>query len=117
MNLTFVMSFDRFVGKLFNHVLEDPESKSTLVHSLSVCISLLDLKRSATIAATGASGRQHVTEPMPTANPDTVEGMLHRLGIYLSSCLPSTVYTVEGSLWTSPSLSFFSFFSLQHVCT
>jgi len=89
-NLTFVMSFDRFVGKLFNHVLEDPESKSTLVHSLSVCISLLDLKRSATIAASGASRGQHVTEPVPTANPDTVEGMLHRLGIYLSRCLPST---------------------------
>jgi hypothetical protein len=79
-----------FVGKLFNHVLEDPESKSTLVHSLSVCISLLDLKRSATIAASGASRGQHVTEPVPTANPDTVEGMLHRLGIYLSRCLPST---------------------------
>ncbi|CAM6102963.1 unnamed protein product [Calypogeia fissa] len=67
----------KFVARLFNHVLEDPSSKSTLIHSLSVCISLLDPKRAATVAA--ARG-QHPTEPVPTANPETVEGMLQRLG-------------------------------------
>ncbi|KAL3699775.1 hypothetical protein R1sor_017797 [Riccia sorocarpa] len=66
-----------FVGRLFNHVLEDPTSKSTLIHSLSVCISLLDPKRAASVAA--ARG-QHPAEPLPTANPDTVDGMLQRLG-------------------------------------
>lgn len=76
--------FGRFVGRLFHHVLEDPESKSTLVHSLSVCISLLDPKRAATVAAAGAARGQHITEPVATANPETVEGMLQRLGIYTS---------------------------------
>ncbi|KAL2652053.1 hypothetical protein R1flu_020181 [Riccia fluitans] len=66
-----------FVARLFNHVLEDPSSKSTLIHSLSVCISLLDPKRAASVAA--ARG-QHPAEPLLTANPETVEGMLQRLG-------------------------------------
>lgn len=79
--------FGRFVGRLFHHVLEDPESKSTLVHSLSVCISLLDPKRAATVAAAGAARGQHITEPVATANPETVEGMLQRLGIYTSIVL------------------------------
>uniref|UniRef100_A0A7I4DLV2 Uncharacterized protein n=1 Tax=Physcomitrium patens TaxID=3218 RepID=A0A7I4DLV2_PHYPA len=74
------LSSPKFVGRLFHHVLEDPESKSTLVHSLSVCISLLDPKRAASVAAAGAARGQHLTEPVPTANPETVEGMLQRLG-------------------------------------
>lgn len=72
--------FGRFVGRLFHHVLEDPESKSTLVHSLSVCISLLDPKRAASVAAAGLARGQHAAEPLSTANPETVEGMLQRLG-------------------------------------
>ena len=68
------------MGRLFHHVLEDPESKSTLVHSLSVCISLLDPERAASVAAAGAARGQQVTEPVATANPETVEGMLQRLG-------------------------------------
>ncbi len=99
MNSTITRCLCRFVGKLFHHVLEDPESKSTVVHALSVCISLLDPKRAATIAAAGAARGQHVTEPVLTANPDTVEGMLQRLGRFLSSssvlfiCLPKPVAT------------------------
>jgi serine/threonine-protein phosphatase 6 regulatory subunit 3 len=69
--------FGRFVGRLFH----------TLVHSLSVCISLLDPKRAATVAAAGAARGQHITEPVATANPETVEGMLQRLGIYTSIVL------------------------------
>lgn len=73
------LSSPSFVGRLFHHALEDSQSKSTLVHSLSVCISVLDPKRAATVAAVGVS-RGHVTEPVLTANPETVDGMLQRLG-------------------------------------
>lgn len=72
--------FRRFVGRLFHHVLEDPESKSTLVHSLSVCISLLDPKRAATVALAGTVRGQHINDAVASANPETVEGMLQRLG-------------------------------------
>ncbi|XP_024390594.1 uncharacterized protein [Physcomitrium patens] len=78
------LSSPKFVGRLFHHVLEDPESKSTLLHSLSVCISLLDPKRAASIAAAGAARGQHFIEPVITANPETVEGMLQRLGDLLA---------------------------------
>lgn len=61
-------------------MLEDPESKSTLVHSLSVCISLLDPKRAATVALAGTARGQHINEAVASANPETVEGMLQRLG-------------------------------------
>ncbi|CAM6036644.1 unnamed protein product [Sphagnum compactum] len=92
----------KFVGKLFHHVLEDPESKSTVVHALSVCISLLDPKRAATIAAAGAARGQHVTEPVSTANPDTVEGMLQRLGDLLKvldvSAEDKVLFTTYGQL-------------------
>jgi serine/threonine-protein phosphatase 6 regulatory subunit 3 len=92
----------KFVGKLFQHVLEDPESKSTVVHALSVCISLLDPKRAATIAAAGAARGQHVTEPVSTANPDTVEGMLQRLGDLLKvldvSADDKVLFTTYGQL-------------------
>ncbi|KAH8951593.1 hypothetical protein BDL97_09G036200 [Sphagnum fallax] len=92
----------KFVGKLFHHVLEDPESKSTVVHALSVCISLLDPKRAATIAAAGVARGQHVTEPVSTANPDTVEGMLQRLGDLLKvldvSAEDKVLFTTYGQL-------------------
>ncbi|XP_024382791.1 uncharacterized protein [Physcomitrium patens] len=78
------LSSPKFVGRLFHHVLEDPESKSTLVHSLSVCISLLDPKRAASVAAAGLARGQHAAEPLSTANPETVEGMLQRLGDLLA---------------------------------
>lgn len=94
--------FGRFVGRLFHHVLEDPESKSTLVNSLSVCISLLDPKRAASVAAAGAARGQHVTEPVTTANPETVEGMLQRLGeiveLALHDSLFSVINAVEGEV-------------------
>jgi len=73
------LSSPSFVGRLFHHALEDSQSKSTLVHSLSVCISVLDPKRAASVAAASAS-RGHMTEPVLTANPETVDGMLRRLG-------------------------------------
>jgi serine/threonine-protein phosphatase 6 regulatory subunit 3 len=88
------LSSPKFVGRLFHHVLEDPESKSTLVNSLSVCISLLDPKRAASVAAAGAARGQQVSEPVTTANPETVEGMLHRLGDLLAVLDVSTDKTV-----------------------
>eukprot|EP00249_Psilotum_nudum_P017372 c26285_g1_i1 orf=661-3174(-) len=83
-SLALKLSSPSFVGRLFHHALEDPGSKSALVHSLSVCISLLDPKRAATIAATGAARGQHFTEPLSIANPETVDGMLQRLGDLLN---------------------------------
>jgi hypothetical protein len=68
-----------FVERLFCNALENPQSKSTLVHSLSVCISLLDPKRS-TFAAAGAAWGNHISEPVIAPNPETVDGMLHGLG-------------------------------------
>ncbi|XP_024521407.1 serine/threonine-protein phosphatase 6 regulatory subunit 3 isoform X2 [Selaginella moellendorffii] len=68
----------RFVAKLFNLALEDQESKSALIHSLSVCISLLDPKR-----ASSAGLRSRPPAEMPVASPETVEGMLQSLGSLL----------------------------------
>jgi len=67
------------VERLFCNALEIPQSKSTLVHSLSVCISLLDPKRS-TYAGAGAAWGNHISEPVITANHETVDIMLHGLG-------------------------------------
>jgi serine/threonine-protein phosphatase 6 regulatory subunit 3 len=73
------LSSPSFVERLFCNALENPQSKSTLVHSLSVCISLLDPKRS-TFAAAGAAWGNHISEPVIAPNPETVDGMLHGLG-------------------------------------
>ncbi|KAH9288198.1 hypothetical protein KI387_032315, partial [Taxus chinensis] len=73
------LSSPSFVGRLFHHALEDSQSKSTLVHSLSVCISVLDPKRTAMMAPGGGRGH-HITESSLTANPETVDGMLQSLG-------------------------------------
>jgi serine/threonine-protein phosphatase 6 regulatory subunit 3 len=75
-------------------VLENPDSKSTLVHSLSVCISLLDPKRAASVAAAGVSRGQQKIEHVHTANPETVVGMLQRLGDLLKVLDVSTDDTV-----------------------
>ncbi|KAH8931595.1 hypothetical protein BDL97_19G030700 [Sphagnum fallax] len=92
--LTSKLSSPKFIGKLFNNVLENPDSKSTLVHSLSVCISLLDPKRAASVAAAGVSRGQQKIEHVHTANPETVVGMLQRLGDLLKVLDVSTDDTV-----------------------
>ncbi|XP_043700614.1 serine/threonine-protein phosphatase 6 regulatory subunit 3-like [Telopea speciosissima] len=86
-----------FVGRLFRHALEDSRPKSVLVHSLSVCISLLDPKR-LTLGPYHTYSRQLSHGPVVTANPETVEGMLESLGDLLKlldvssaeSMLPTT---------------------------
>lgn len=68
-----------FVGRLFRHALEESRPKSVLVHSLSVCISLLDPKRLA--SASYQAFRSNLTHgTLVTASPETVDGMLESLG-------------------------------------
>jgi serine/threonine-protein phosphatase 6 regulatory subunit 3 len=66
-----------FVARLLNRALEDQASRSTLVHSLTVCISLLDPKR---FVMAGMS-RQQISDSLPTVvSAETIAGMLPRLG-------------------------------------
>lgn len=67
-----------FVARLFRHALEDSRPKSVLVHSLIVCISILDPKRSAPPFYQTFSSQQ--SRGTITANPETVDGMLGSLG-------------------------------------
>ncbi|KAK6121667.1 hypothetical protein DH2020_044594 [Rehmannia glutinosa] len=74
------LSSPSFVVRIFGHALEDSHSKSALVHSLSVCISLLDPKRSFSSSVMHSFRSQHVYEPPAHVNPDTVGAMLPKLG-------------------------------------
>ncbi|KAL6199917.1 hypothetical protein ACLB2K_029699 [Fragaria x ananassa] len=74
------LSSPSFVARIFDHALEDSPSKSGLVNSLSVCISLLDPKRSAASSSLFHSFRsQHMYESPIPVNPDTVTAMLPKL--------------------------------------
>ncbi|KAF9588957.1 hypothetical protein IFM89_017636 [Coptis chinensis] len=73
------ISSPSFIGRLFRHALEDSRPTSVLVHSLSVCISLLDPKRSSSSPYHMYRG-QLTQGPTITANPEMVEGMLESLG-------------------------------------
>ena len=76
-----------FVARIFGHALEDSHSKSGLVHSLSVCISLLDPKRSVAASPMFHSFRtQHMYEPPITINPETIGAMLPKLGEFVNIC-------------------------------
>jgi hypothetical protein len=68
-----------FVSRLFRHALEESRPKSVLVHSLSVCISLLDPQRLASASYQAfRSNLSHGT--LVTASPETVNGILESLG-------------------------------------
>ncbi|CAO2203846.1 unnamed protein product [Urochloa humidicola] len=72
-----------FVGRLFHHALDESRPKSVLVHSLSVCISLLDPKRLA--SASYQAFRSNLSHgALVTASPETVDGMLDSLGNLLN---------------------------------
>ncbi|KAK4785588.1 hypothetical protein SAY86_002277 [Trapa natans] len=75
------LSSQSFVERVFGHALEDSHSKSGLVQSLSVCISLLDPKRSAISSSLFHSFRgQHMYgSPVPVSS-ETISAMLPRLG-------------------------------------
>ncbi|KAJ8768612.1 hypothetical protein K2173_023516 [Erythroxylum novogranatense] len=75
------LSSPSFVERIFSHALEDSHSKSCLVHSLSVCISLLNPKRSATTSSLMYSFRsQNIYEAPIPVNPQTISSMLPKLG-------------------------------------
>ncbi|ONK67342.1 uncharacterized protein A4U43_C06F19170 [Asparagus officinalis] len=68
-----------FMGRLFHHALEDSRPKSVLVHSLSICISLLDPKR--LVSASYNLFRSQLTHgSLVVADPETVDRMLESLG-------------------------------------
>ncbi|XP_004487102.1 uncharacterized protein [Cicer arietinum] len=78
--LAIKLSSPSFVAKILGYALQDSQSKSTLVNSLSVCISLLDPKRSSVSSPLFHSFRsQHMYEPHIPVNPDTIGAMLPKL--------------------------------------
>ncbi|KAK4367210.1 hypothetical protein RND71_015090 [Anisodus tanguticus] len=74
------LSSPSFVARIFGHALEDSHSKSALVHSLTVCISLLDSKRSVPSFMMYSFRSQHVYESPMHVSPDTIGAMLPKLG-------------------------------------
>ncbi|KAH7290047.1 hypothetical protein KP509_30G030200 [Ceratopteris richardii] len=65
------------IAKLFHYASEEPRSQSALVHCLSVCISILEPKK----YVMGEMGRlQQVADSQVTANLQTIDGMLQKLG-------------------------------------
>ncbi|CAK9143251.1 unnamed protein product [Ilex paraguariensis] len=74
------LSSPSFVARIFGHALEDSHSKSGLVHSLSVCISLLDPRRSLPSPLIHSFRSQHMYESHIHVNPETVGAMLPKLG-------------------------------------
>ncbi|CAL0329080.1 unnamed protein product [Lupinus luteus] len=80
-SLAIKLSSPSFVAKVLGYALEDSQSKSSLVNSLSVCISMLDPKRSAVSSSLFHSYRsQNMYEPPIPVNPDTIGAMLPKLG-------------------------------------
>ncbi|CAL0321938.1 unnamed protein product [Lupinus luteus] len=78
--LAIKLSSPSFVSKILGHALEDSQSKSSLVNSLSVCISLLDPKRSISSPLFHSFRSQHMYEPSIPVNPETIGAMLPKLG-------------------------------------
>uniref|UniRef100_A0A7N0VE75 SIT4 phosphatase-associated family protein n=1 Tax=Kalanchoe fedtschenkoi TaxID=63787 RepID=A0A7N0VE75_KALFE len=72
------LSSPSFITRIFGHALEESASKSGLIYSLSVCISLLNPKRSVSPPLIHSYQNQHVyTIPV---SQDTVNAMLPKLG-------------------------------------
>ncbi|CAN8241643.1 unnamed protein product [Cochlearia groenlandica] len=88
-----------FVSRIFGHAVEDSHLKSGLVHSLTVCISLLDPKKTAVSSPFFNSYRgQHMFESPAPVTQETIGAMLPKLGDMLmllsvasdSKVLPTT---------------------------
>ncbi|KAF3559782.1 hypothetical protein F2Q69_00016840 [Brassica cretica] len=93
------LSSPGFVSRIFGHATEDSHSKSGIVHSLTVCISLLDSRRSAASSYFFNSFRgQHMFESPAPVSQETIGAMLPKLGDMLmllsvasdSKILPTT---------------------------
>ncbi|CAN7137140.1 unnamed protein product [Brassica rapa subsp. narinosa] len=93
------LSSPGFVSRIFGHATEDSHSKSGIVHSLTVCISLLDSRRSAASSYFFNSFRgQHMFESPAPVSQETISAMLPKLGDMLmllsvasdSKVLPTT---------------------------
>ncbi|KAF6167859.1 hypothetical protein GIB67_027637 [Kingdonia uniflora] len=82
--LAIKLSSPSFVARIFGHALEDSQSKSGLVHSLSVCICLLDPKRSVSSPWLHSMRSQYMYEPPIPINPETLNAMLPKLGDLLT---------------------------------
>ncbi|XP_018440791.1 uncharacterized protein LOC108812901 isoform X1 [Raphanus sativus] len=79
------LSSSSFVARIFGHAFGDPQSKSSLVHTLSVCISLLSPKRSLVSSPFMYSFRgQQIFESPISVNPETISTMLPRLGDFVA---------------------------------
>ncbi|KAK1261120.1 hypothetical protein QJS04_geneDACA002427 [Acorus gramineus] len=78
------LSSESFISRIFGHALEDPWSKSSLIHSLAVCICLLDPKRSLSTTLVHSIMSHYIYEPPIPVNPETVSAMLPRLGDLLA---------------------------------
>ncbi|XP_027773377.1 serine/threonine-protein phosphatase 6 regulatory subunit 3-like isoform X3 [Solanum pennellii] len=74
------LSSPSFVARIFGHAFEDSHSKSALVNSLAVCISLLDSKRSMPSFMMYSFRSQHVYESPVHVSLDTIGAMLPKLG-------------------------------------
>ncbi|KAK9153471.1 hypothetical protein Sjap_000951 [Stephania japonica] len=73
------ISSPSFVERIFSHALENSQSNSSLVHSLAVCVSLLDPKRFASPSFYSLRS-QHLYEPPSSVNYETVSAMLPKVG-------------------------------------
>ncbi|XP_038693597.1 serine/threonine-protein phosphatase 6 regulatory subunit 3-like isoform X1 [Tripterygium wilfordii] len=74
------LSSPSFVARIFDHALEESCSKSGLVHSLSVCISLLDPRSAISSAPMHSFRSQNFYESPIPVNPETINAMLPKLG-------------------------------------
>uniref|UniRef100_A0A7C9DC55 Serine/threonine-protein phosphatase 4 regulatory subunit 3-like central domain-containing protein n=3 Tax=Opuntia streptacantha TaxID=393608 RepID=A0A7C9DC55_OPUST len=74
------LSGPSFVSRILAHALEDFSAKSGLVYALSVCVSLLDPRRSASSLLIHPFRGQHMHEAPIAVNPETIRAMLPRLG-------------------------------------
>ncbi|KAL5998359.1 hypothetical protein ACLOJK_009299 [Asimina triloba] len=86
------ISSPSFVERILGHALEVSASKSALVHSLSVCISLLDPKRSTSIPIMHSIRSQHLYEPPIPINPETVSDLLMLLSVSSDEIVLPTTY-------------------------
>ncbi|KAK1291071.1 hypothetical protein QJS10_CPB18g02107 [Acorus calamus] len=82
--LTSKLYSESFISRILGHALDEPLSKSSLVHSLAVCICLLDPKRSVSTALVHSIRSHHLYDPPIPINPETVNAMLPRLGDLLT---------------------------------